>query len=116
MVNLAGNDLPGIRIVGRIGINALIPNFLRRLSTDEYAPQPYGEGDRRVIARLRETLGGMGDRYRIRAERWLPSSSTAAGLISLNKEYGERFYEVSDAAIVEHDQAKLAFRGDSPVI
>jgi len=97
-------------------MNALIPNFLRQLSSDEYTPQPYTVGDQRVISRLTETLGDLGSRYRIRGERWLPRSGTVAGLATLNKEYGERFFEVTDTAVMDSDEAAALLNSDSPVV
>ena len=57
-----------------------------------------------------------GDRYCLRSDRWPSASATAAGLLSLNKEYGERFFEVNEGALVDADESAAAFRSDSPVI
>jgi len=94
----------------------LTPNFLRRLSTDEYAPQPHSEQDRAAIARTTDILQTAGEHYRIRPDHWSLTSRTAAGLISLNKEHNDTFYVVDPKAVVDADYAKANFRSDRPVI
>jgi hypothetical protein len=93
-----------------------VPNFLQRLSTDEYSPRPYTEADRQAVARTRETLHATADRYRLDAERWGLASRTAAGLLALNAEYGERFFEVDPQAVVDPDAAAAAFGGEGLVV
>jgi hypothetical protein len=93
-----------------------IPNFLDRLSSDEYEPQPYSEADRRVVARTEDRLRATAERYRLRPDRWSLASRTAAGLLALNAEHGERFYEVEEQAVADPAAAASSFAGDGPVI
>ncbi len=93
-----------------------IPNFLDRLSTDEYRPQPYSETDRVVVARTEAGLDGAAERYRLDPARWTQTSRTAAGLLALNAEYGERFYHLDPQAVVDPDHAAAAFGGDGLII
>src|SRR5690606_520584 len=89
------------------------PQFLRRLSTDEFSPQPYSEADRRVLARVRELLAA--------ADRGLPRrfenrAVTAAGLLALNREWGAPFYRLPPEAVADDAAAAEALRGDGVVI
>lgn len=93
-----------------------IPNFLRRLSSDEYQPEPYTEADRKVIAGTRETLRTTAERYRLRPDKWPLASGTAAGLRALNDEYGDAYYEVGPEAVVDPDAAAEIFGGDGLVV
>ena len=93
-----------------------LPNFLDRLSTDEYRPQPYSQTDRVVVARTEAGLDGAAERYRLDPERWTQTSRTAAGLLALNAEYGERFYHLDPQAVVDPDLAAAAFGGEGLII
>jgi hypothetical protein len=93
-----------------------IPNFLGRLSTDEYRPQPYSDADRRVVAKTEATLAAAAERYRLNPDRWSLASRTAAGLLALNAEAGERIFEVDPQAVTDPQAAAAAFAGDGLVM
>lgn len=91
--------------------------FLRQLSTDEYAPQPYTAADVRVIRRTQAGLAVAADR-RDRPVQALAEGrvATAVGLRALNEEYGAEFFRVPEAATLHEDAAAEAFSGDELVI
>src|SRR5713101_3336247 len=93
------------------------PMFLRQLSTDEYAPLPYSQRDKLVIAKTRQRLVDAAEERRavlsVLAEG---RAATAAGLRSLNEEWGEEFYRVADDAVRDDDAAAAAFDGPELVV
>lgn len=97
-------------------MNDEIPSFLKKLSSDEYQPAPYSDTDRKVIAQTRESLARTAERYRLHPDHWRLASSTAAGLMALNEEYGDRFYDVGPEALVDPAAAAAAFGGDGLVV
>ena len=92
-----------------------VPNFLKRLSTDEYSPAPHSDLDRKVIARTRESSGSLMSRYRLRPQHLHQASATAAGLLALNAENGH-YFDVSPDALVDDATAAAAFSGEGLVI
>ena len=93
-----------------------IPNFLQQLSTDEYSPAPHSDADCNVIARAGETIESATTRYRLRPQQLHRASATAAGLIALNEEYGQRFFDVHPDAVVDDATAAAAFASEGLVI
>jgi predicted TIM-barrel fold metal-dependent hydrolase len=93
-----------------------LPNFLQQLSSDEYDPQAYSEADRTVVARTAEALREKADRYRLDPDAWSLASKTAAGLISLNQEYGEEFFRVEPTAVLDAGAAAASFAGTGVVV
>jgi predicted TIM-barrel fold metal-dependent hydrolase len=92
-----------------------VPNFLKRLSTDEYSPSPYSDIDRKVIARTKDSLGSLKSRYRLRPQQLHQASATAAGLIALNAEHGH-YFDVSPEALMDDVTAAAGFSGEGLVI
>jgi uncharacterized protein len=93
------------------------PMFLRQLSTDEYLPLGYTRRDRRVIARVQDSLGEQA--WAQSMPIWALADSkmaTATGLSALNAEWGERYYEVPTDATTSEEPAADAFSGFERVI
>lgn len=93
------------------------PLFLRRLSTDEYRPNPYTLREARVVARTIDRLRDAADDqatapWRLAAGR----AGTAAGLLELNAEAGDTFFDVSPDALRDDATADAAFDGPELVI
>lgn len=94
-----------------------LPSFLRRLSTDEYRPQPYTDRDRRVVAAVQHRLTDAAERHGRTGPTFARGrTATAAGLLALNAEAGQTFYEVPAEAVDDADAANAAFAGMTPVI
>lgn len=93
-----------------------IPNFLKRLSTDEYQPAPHSEADKRVISHTAQTLAGESRKTTLRPQQLHRASATAAGLLALNAEYGTKFYEVHADSVVDDATAAAAFASDGLVV
>lgn len=96
-------------------MNEDVPNFLQQLSSDEYTPAPLTEADRRVIARTVDARRHLTERYRLRPQQLHQASATAAGLISLNEEYGQTFFDVPREAMIDDATAAAAFSGEGLV-
>lgn len=93
------------------------PVFLRRVSTDEYSPRPYSKSDRRVVATVVEQLIRSAERHRVPGPVYAQGRrATAAGLLALNEEAGERFFDVSDESVDDLDAANEDFNAPTPVI
>lgn len=93
------------------------PLFLQRRCTDEYAPRGYSAADRRVIAHTSAVLDDAGDRRNVPAARLIPGrSGTAAGLRSLNEEWGATFFDVPVEAALDDEAAAETFSGAETVI
>ena len=94
-----------------------LPAFFRRRSTDEFRPRPYTDNDLRVIDRIIES--GPKDARRIGlslANYWSGRLGTCAGLAALNKEWGEEFYRVPEAAALDQEAADEALGANGMVI
>jgi uncharacterized protein len=93
------------------------PMFLRQLCTDEYRPLGYTRRDARVIAQVQDGLSDVA--WSRSLPVWALADSkmaTAAGLIALNTEWGERYYEVAPDATTNEEVAAAAFSGFDRVI
>jgi predicted TIM-barrel fold metal-dependent hydrolase len=94
-----------------------LPRILQRRHTDEFAPPPYSDGEAAVVRRVQAR--GPDDARRVGlslADYWEGRHGTAAGLLELNAEFGDRFYEIPDAAALDRAAADEAFGGDELVI
>lgn len=90
------------------------PAFLQSLSTDEYPPQPLPNKSQQAVFRaqaLAERALEHGDH-----KFWAGRQGTAAGLISLNLEWGEEYFRVPRAAVEDLQAANEALGGDQVVI
>ncbi|GAA0603629.1 hypothetical protein GCM10009547_01550 [Sporichthya brevicatena] len=93
------------------------PNFLRRLGTDEYAPQPFTPRDRQVVAATIERLTLAAERHHVPGPLYAQGrTATAAGLLELNRSAGTSFFDVPAEAVDEHEAAMAAFAKPFPVI
>ena len=93
------------------------PLFLQRRSTDEYAPRPYSDADRRVIRHTSAVLDDAGDRRNVGPARLIPGrAGTAAGLRALNDEWGAPYFAVPAEAMLDDSAAAEIFAGPETVI
>jgi predicted TIM-barrel fold metal-dependent hydrolase len=93
------------------------PLFMQRRSTDEYAPRAYSTADRRVITHTEAVLDEVGERRNVPAARLIPArAGTAAGLRSLNEEWGATFFDVPVEATLDDSAAAEVFDGPETVI
>jgi hypothetical protein len=84
----------------------VVPPLLRPRSSDEYAPLPWSDRDRRALAALASL-----DRDAV-----LDRRGTAATLRAIDAVHGGGFYEVPADAIHDLGAAESVFRGDGPVV
>ena len=94
-----------------------LPRILQRRHTDEFTPPPYSDGEAAVVRRV--LTRGPDDARRVGlslADYWEGRHGTAAGLLELNTEFGDRFYELPDAAALDRAAADEAFAGNELVI
>lgn len=95
----------------------LLPTFLERRSSDEYAPPPRTPREQRAIARLLERGEHEARRSGLPRDVWARSRrGTAAGLLALNAESGRDFYRVPREAAEDDAAARAALGGDEVVI
>jgi predicted TIM-barrel fold metal-dependent hydrolase len=90
-----------------------LPVLFQRRSTDEYLPPPLTDRDRRVRARVAE-LVDEGAAALGRSPSVYASSrvGTAAGLLSLNTEFGDNYYRLPTESALDADAADAALGGD----
>ena len=99
------------------GRRAPLPAFLRRLSSDEYAPPPRTPRERRAAARVLARGEVAERRLGVPRARWAEGRlGTAAGLRALNAEAGAEFYRVPREAELDQGAADAALGGDEVVI
>lgn len=93
------------------------PLFMQRRSTDEYAPRSYSSADRRVITHTAAELDDAGARRNVLAAGLIRGrAGTAAGLRSLNEEWGATFFDVPAEATLDDAAATEVFDGPETVI
>jgi predicted TIM-barrel fold metal-dependent hydrolase len=94
-----------------------LPLVLERRGTDEFVPPADAEPTQRAIAEVRRA--GAASARRVGAELaryWSGRCGTAASLLAINREWGERYYEVPEAAALDEDAADAALGGDECVV
>jgi hypothetical protein len=87
-----------------------LPSILQRLSTDEYNPLPYTQVQRQAV--YHTTKVGLGAAARVKlspADYWSSRMGTAAGLLELNRAFGERWFELPEDAASDRDAANESF-------
>ncbi|MEX1007791.1 MAG: amidohydrolase family protein [Acidimicrobiia bacterium] len=94
-----------------------LPVLLQRRSTDEYAPVPLGEHDRRVRTRVAEQVDAGAAALKRSPSLYATSRlGTAAGLLALNAEFGDDYYRVPPEATLDADAAESALGGDQLLV
>jgi len=90
-----------------------LPVLLQQRNTDEYAPPPLTDRDRRVRDRVAEQVRhGAAALGRSNALYATSRVGTAAGLLALNDEFGDEYYRVPREAALDTDAAEAAFARD----
>ncbi|MBW2498277.1 MAG: amidohydrolase family protein [Deltaproteobacteria bacterium] len=93
------------------------PIVLQDRSTDEFVPPPSSDRARRAMQRVieegPESAKASGHAL---GSYWAGRQGTAAGLLALNQEFGERYYEIPDEAARDIEAAAEALDGDELVI
>ena len=96
---------------------ALVPQVLRRLSTDEYRPLPWTMADRKALAVLSERLPENARRCGVGARAYVGERrGTMAALATINQVAGERFYDMPSDAELDAAVADELGRSSGPVI
>ena len=91
-----------------------LPSFLQSLHTDEFEPRPPSDEQAEVVRRAYEHAA---EHLRTADERyWGSRRGTAAGLLALNDQFGDRFYDVPKEATADDEAANEALGGDEVVI
>ena len=94
-----------------------ISPILEPLSTDEYLPPARTAQQRRARHRARGQGAATADRLGIAVPSyWADRRGTAAGLLALNAEAGDRYFELASGAEVDMAAAAESFASDFPVI
>jgi hypothetical protein len=95
----------------------IVPPLLRPRSSDEYAPLPHREPDRRAVALAADEIDHAAARLRLSTPEFaLDRRGTAATLRAIDAAHGGGFFAVPERAVYELDAASDAFDGDAPVI
>jgi predicted TIM-barrel fold metal-dependent hydrolase len=93
------------------------PPLLRRAASDEYAPLPWSDRDRRALARLAHDLPlrahGVG---MTTGEYRFDRRGTASTLQAIDAEHGGGFFDVPEAAAFDLAAADAAFGGGAAVV
>ena len=84
----------------------IVPPLLERRSSDEYAPLPWSDRDRRAL----EAIDGMS------ADFAVDRRGTAATLRAIDAAHGGGFYAVPEAATHDPDAAAEIFTGREPIV
>ena len=94
-----------------------LPVFLRRLSTEEYAPPPQSQVNRRVVEQVRAEGPGSASRLGLSVgDYWSSRQGVAAALRALDGAWGGGFYAVPEEAALDRGAADEALGGDQLVI
>jgi predicted TIM-barrel fold metal-dependent hydrolase len=95
----------------------IVPPLLRLQSSDEYAPVPHGEADRRAVADAAAAIQDAAGRLRLAVRDFARDRrGTAATLRAIDGAHGGGFYTVPERAVHELEAAEDAFDGEAPVI
>lgn len=95
----------------------LLPVFLRQLSTEEYAPPPQSQVNRRVVEQVRSEGPGSAIRLGLSVgDYWSSRQGVAAALRALDSAWGGGFYTVPEEATLDRGAADEALGGDQLVI
>ena len=93
------------------------PPLLRRAASDEYAPLPWTDRDRRALARFAYDSAASARAIGMRADEYrFDRRGTAATLLAIDEAHGGGFYAVPEAAALDGEAAEAAFGGAEPVI
>jgi predicted TIM-barrel fold metal-dependent hydrolase len=94
-----------------------LPAFLERHSTDEYVAPPRTPTEERSLARFAERGDAAVRRTGLSFGAWASGRrGTAAGLLALNAEAGDAFFQVPEQATLDDGAATEALSGDEVVI
>ena len=94
-----------------------LPAFLRRLSSDEYAPTPHPAPLRRAVARVRAEAPEAAARLSLSlGDYWSGRQGRAAALRAIDEAWGGGFYNIPEEAALDRDAADTALGGDQLVI
>jgi FAD/FMN-containing dehydrogenase len=90
------------------------PSFMQPLHSDEYFPEPLPAHVTRAIAHA----GSMAEKALDRSDHrfWAGRQGTAAGLIALNHEFNQEFFQVPQEAVDDLEAANEALGGKQTVI
>ena len=96
---------------------SLLPTFLQRRHTDEFAPPRYTRRDTEVISRVADT-GPEAARRTARAlgAYWSGRNGTAAGLIELDRAAGGGYYPLPPEAALDPEAAAEVLGGGELII
>ena len=94
-----------------------LPAFLRRLSSDEYAPTPQPAPLRRAVARVRAEAPEAAARLSLSlGDYWSGRQGRAAALRAIDEAWGGGFYNIPEEAALDRNAADAALGGDQLVI
>lgn len=90
------------------------PSFMQPLHSDEYLPEPLPAHVTRAI----DHAGSMAEKALDRSDHrfWAGRQGTAAGLIALNHEFNQEFFQVPQEAVDDLEAANEALGGKQTVI
>jgi len=95
----------------------IVPSLLRPRSSDEYAPLPWSAADREAIARYDALAARVaGDMGKSPREYAIDRRGTAATLRAIDAAHGGGFYEISERATVDLEEAEATFGRAGPVV
>jgi predicted TIM-barrel fold metal-dependent hydrolase len=95
----------------------LLPQLLRQMHSDEYAPLPYDAPQRAVALEAAERLPGIAQRLNVPVAPFAyDRRATALSLELLNRTHGRIFYALERDAATDEGAAAASFAGRSPVI
>jgi uncharacterized protein len=98
-------------------VNRMLPALLRSLSTDEYAPLPPSDTDRRAIAQYESHAASTAARAGLALSEYIRDRrGTAASLLAVNDAHDTTYYDVRPEAAFDLEAANDAFRADGPVV
>jgi hypothetical protein len=94
-----------------------VPTILQALHTEEFAPVPLQGGDLHRIHDVAERGEAAASKLNVKQHEWTSSRlGTAAGLLAINRDHRQRFYDIPVDADIDKDAAGDAFDGDSFVM
>jgi predicted TIM-barrel fold metal-dependent hydrolase len=94
-----------------------LPQLLRQMHSDEYAPLPYDGAQRAVVLEAADRLPGIAQRLNLPVAPFAyDRRATALSLELLNGAHGKTFYALHRGASTDEAAAAASFAGRSPVI